>query len=127
MDTPAAQAQKKIVFSGIQPSGTLTLGNYIGAVRNFNRFPEDEYQCLYCVVDMHAITVRQDPAALRRRCLELAGIYIASGLDPKKEHHLLPKPCERPRGASLDSQLLYLHGRAAAHDPVQGQMRQACR
>lgn len=84
MDTPAVPVQKKIVFSGIQPSGTLTLGNYIGALRNFNRFPEDEYQCLYCVVDMHAITVRQDPAALRRRCLELAGIYIASGLDPKK-------------------------------------------
>ena len=78
MDTP-----KKIIFSGIQPSGTLTLGNYIGALRNF-KLLEDEYQCIYCVVDMHAITVRQDPAALRRRCLELAAIYIASGLDPKK-------------------------------------------
>ena len=84
METPVAVPQKKIVYSGIQPSGTLTLGNYIGALRNFNRFPEEEYQCLYCVVDMHAITVRQDPAALRKRCLELAGIYIASGLDPKK-------------------------------------------
>lgn len=78
MDTP-----KKIIFSGIQPSGTLTLGNYIGALRNF-KLLEDEYQCIYCVVDMHAITVRQEPAALRRRCLELAAIYIASGLDPKK-------------------------------------------
>lgn len=74
---------KKIIFSGIQPSGTLTLGNYIGALRNF-KLLEDEYQCIYCVVDMHAITVRQDPAALRRRCLELTAIYIASGLDPKK-------------------------------------------
>lgn len=81
MDTPAQT--KKIIFSGIQPSGTLTLGNYIGALRNF-KLLEDEYQCIYCVVDMHAITVRQDPAALRRRCLELAAIYIASGLDPKK-------------------------------------------
>ncbi len=79
----AAQAPRKIIFSGIQPSGTLTLGNYIGALRNF-KLLEDEYQCIYCVVDMHAITVRQDPAALRRRCLELAAIYIASGLDPKK-------------------------------------------
>ena len=78
-----AQTPKKIIFSGIQPSGTLTLGNYIGALRNF-KLLEDEYQCIYCVVDMHAITVRQDPAALRRRCLELAAIYIASGLDPKK-------------------------------------------
>ncbi len=75
--------QKKTIFSGIQPSGTLTLGNYIGALRNFKKL-EDEYNCIYCVVDMHAITVRQDAAALRRRCLELAGIYIASGLDPKK-------------------------------------------
>ena len=83
METPVVQP-KKIVFSGIQPSGTLTIGNYIGALRNFNRFPEDEYQCIYCVVDMHAITVRQDPAALRKRCQELAAIYIASGLDPKK-------------------------------------------
>ena len=81
MDTPAEN--KKIIFSGIQPSGTLTLGNYIGALRNF-KLLEDEYQCIYCVVDMHAITVRQDPAALRRRCLELAAIYIACGLDPKK-------------------------------------------
>ena len=81
MDTPAET--KKIIFSGIQPSGTLTLGNYIGALRNF-KLLEDDYQCIYCVVDMHAITVRQDPAALRRRCLELAAIYIACGLDPKK-------------------------------------------
>ena len=81
MDTPAET--KKIIFSGIQPSGTLTLGNYIGALRNF-KLLEDDYQCIYCVVDMHAITVRQDPAALRRRCLELAAIYIACGLDPQK-------------------------------------------
>ena len=77
------QIQKKRIFSGIQPTGKLTLGNYIGALRNF-KLLEDEYQCIYCVVDMHAITVRQDPAALRRRCLELAAIYIASGLDPKR-------------------------------------------
>ena len=83
METNAPQ-QKKIVYSGIQPSGTLTIGNYIGALRNFNRFPEEEYQCLYSVVDMHAITVRQDPAALRKRCLDLAAIYLAAGLDPKK-------------------------------------------
>ncbi|MEG0270315.1 MAG: tryptophan--tRNA ligase [Clostridia bacterium] len=77
------QPTKKIIFSGIQPSGTLTLGNYIGALRNF-KLLEDDYRCLYCVVDMHAITVRQDAAQLRRRCLELAAIYMASGLDPKK-------------------------------------------
>ncbi len=76
-------APKKTIFSGIQPSGTLTLGNYIGALRNFTLL-QDEYNCIYCVVDMHAITVRQNPADLRRRCLELAATYIACGLDPKK-------------------------------------------
>ena len=74
---------KKIIFSGIQPSGTLTLGNYIGALRNF-KLLEDDYRCLYCVVDMHAITVRQEASVLRKRCLELAAIYIACGLDPDK-------------------------------------------
>lgn len=81
--TEANQPVKKTIFSGIQPSGTLTLGNYIGALRNFNVL-QDEYHCIYCVVDQHAITVRQEPAQLRRRCLELAAIYIASGLDPEK-------------------------------------------
>ena len=80
-----AQPEQKqpIIFSGIQPSGTLTLGNYIGALRNF-KLLENDYRCLYCVVDMHAITVRQDPAQLRRRCLEVAATYIATGLDPDK-------------------------------------------
>jgi len=80
MDAPE---KKPIIFSGIQPSGTLTLGNYIGALRNFPLL-QDDYDCIYCVVDMHAITVRQDPAQLRRRCQELAAIYIASGIDPQK-------------------------------------------
>ena len=74
--------KKPIIFSGIQPSGTLTLGNYIGALKNFSLL-QDDYDCIYCIVDMHAITVRQNPADLRRRCMELAAIYIASGLDPK--------------------------------------------
>ncbi|MBR4459400.1 MAG: tryptophan--tRNA ligase [Clostridia bacterium] len=78
-----APAKKPVIFSGIQPSGTLTLGNYIGALRNFSRL-QDDYDCIYCIVDEHAITVRQNPADLRRRCLELAAIYIATGIDPKK-------------------------------------------
>ena len=75
--------KKQIIFSGIQPSGTLTLGNYIGALRNFSKL-QDDYDCIYCIVDEHAITVRQNPAELRRRCLELAAIYMASGIDPNK-------------------------------------------
>ena len=77
------QTAKKTIFSGIQPSGSLTIGNYIGALRNFALL-QNEYNCIYCVVDMHAITVRQEPAELRRRCLEVAATYIACGLDPEK-------------------------------------------
>lgn len=74
---------KKVVFSGVQPSGQLTIGNYLGAIKNFSAF-SDEYKCYYCVVDMHAITVRQVPAELRRRTLETLALYIACGLDPEK-------------------------------------------
>ena len=79
---PAAD-KKQIVFSGIQPSGNITLGNYIGALRNFTGF-EDAEARLYCVVDLHSLTVRQDPAMLRKRSLSLAALYIACGLDPRE-------------------------------------------
>ena len=75
--------QKKTIFSGIQPSGTLTIGNYIGALRNW-KLLEDEYHCIYCVVDEHALTVRQDPAKLRRRCAEVMALFMAVGLSPEK-------------------------------------------
>jgi len=71
------------VFSGAQPSGDMHLGNYLGAFRNWVSL-QDDYECLYCVVDMHAITVWQDPAALRNQIREAAAAYIASGVDPKK-------------------------------------------
>jgi len=74
---------KKVVFSGVQPSGMLTLGNYLGAIKNFSAF-SDEYHCYYCVVDMHAITVRQNPAELRRRTYDTLALYMACGLDPEK-------------------------------------------
>ncbi|MFA6159653.1 MAG: tryptophan--tRNA ligase [Parcubacteria group bacterium] len=74
---------KKRIFSGIQPSGNLHLGNYLGAIRNWVKL-QDEYDSIFCVVDMHAITVPQDPAELRRRTIEVAKVYLASGIDPKK-------------------------------------------
>lgn len=74
---------KKVVFSGVQPSGVLTLGNYLGAIKNFSAF-SDDYKCYYCVVDEHAITVRQNPAELRRRTYETLALYIACGLNPEK-------------------------------------------
>ncbi len=75
--------KKPVLFSGIQPSGRITLGNYIGAIRNFTLL-EAEYDCLFSIVDLHALTVRQDPAALRRQTLELCALYIAAGLDPAR-------------------------------------------
>ena len=74
---------KPVILSGIQPSGALTLGNYIGAIRNWVDLQKD-HDCLFMLVDLHAITVRQDPAELRQRCLEFLSLYIACGLDPDK-------------------------------------------
>lgn len=75
--------EKKTIFSGIQPSGELTLGSYLGAIKNWVELCES-YNCYYCIVDLHAITVRQTPADLRRRTLEQLAQYIACGLDPEK-------------------------------------------
>ena len=74
---------KKVIFSGIKPSGDLTLGNYLGAIKNWVKL-QDQYDCYYCVVDLHAITVKQEPKDLRKRTLEVLAIYIASGIDPNK-------------------------------------------
>ncbi len=74
---------KKVVLSGIQPSGTLTLGNYLGALRNWVKVQED-YLCYYMLADLHTITVRQVPAEFRQNCLKTAAIYLAAGIDPQK-------------------------------------------
>lgn len=76
-------SDKKRIFSGVQPSGNLTLGNYLGALKNFSLL-QDEYECLYCVVDLHSITVRQDPVLLRDRSYSVLALYLACGLDPEK-------------------------------------------
>ena len=74
---------KKVLFSGMQATGNLTLGNYLGALKNWVTL-SDDYECFYSVVDMHSITVRQDPAVLRKRARALLTLYIAAGLDPEK-------------------------------------------
>ena len=74
---------KKVLFSGMQATGNLTLGNYLGALKNWVTL-SDEYECFYSVVDMHSITIRQDPAVLRKRARALLTLYIAAGLDPEK-------------------------------------------
>ncbi|MFT4047256.1 MAG: tryptophan--tRNA ligase [Solimonas sp.] len=77
------KAHKSVVLSGIQPSGRLTLGNYLGALKNWVRLNE-QYDCYYMLVDLHTITVRQDPQVLRERCYEFLALYIACGLDPAR-------------------------------------------
>lgn len=74
---------KKTLFSGMQATGNLTLGNYLGALKNWVTLC-DEYECFFCVVDMHSITVRQDPAELRKRARALLTLYMAAGIDPEK-------------------------------------------
>lgn len=74
---------KPIVFSGAQPSGELTLGNYLGALKNWVAL-QSEYDCVYCIVNQHAITVRQDPIKLRKATLDTMALYLACGIDPQK-------------------------------------------
>lgn len=74
---------KPIIFSGVQPSGNLHIGNYLGAISQWVKM-QNKYNCIFCVVDYHAITVKQNPNELRKRIIDIAKIYIASGVDPKK-------------------------------------------
>ena len=84
VQTPSQSQFTKRVFSGVQPSGGLTLGNYLGAVKRFVEMQNSDFETMYCMVDLHAITVWQDPDVLRMRTRELAAFFIASGLDPQK-------------------------------------------
>ena len=83
MEQQTTPVKKQRILSGIQPSGTPTLGNYIGAMRNW-KLLEDEYDCLYMIADLHAITVRQEPAKLRAQSIHLLALLLAIGLDPEK-------------------------------------------
>ena len=76
-------SEKKIIFSGAQPSGKMTLGNYLGAIQNWTKL-QDEYDCFYSVVDLHAITVPQEAKNLRANTMQLLAQYLACGLDPEK-------------------------------------------
>lgn len=75
--------KQRIIFSGAQPTGSLTLGNYIGAIQNWKAL-EKEYQCLYSIVDLHSLTIRHDPEVFRKTCLSFLVQYLACGLDPEK-------------------------------------------
>ena len=94
--------QKKRVLSLIQPTGTFTLGNYLGALKNFVAL-QDDYECVYGLADLHAITVRQEPAALRKNVLEGYAMMLAMGIDLEKERFLHPEPGAGARPAGPGS------------------------
>ncbi len=75
--------EKKRIFSGVQPSGNITLGNYLGAIKNWVEL-QDSYECIYAIMDLHSITVRQNPQELKKRTLDLLKIYLACGIDAEK-------------------------------------------
>ena len=77
------ETRKPVIFSGIQPSGTITLGNYLGALKNWVKL-QDDYRCIYSIVDLHAITVRQEPAKLRQQTMEAYALLLACGIDVEK-------------------------------------------
>lgn len=83
MEEAVKTERKKVILSGIQPTGTFTLGNYIGAVRNWGKMQED-YHCAYFIADLHSLTVRQEPAALRKQTMEAFALLLACGIDPEK-------------------------------------------
>ncbi len=83
MEETQKPERKKVILSGIQPTGVFTLGNYIGAIRNWEHMQE-EFQCAYFIADLHALTVRQEPAALRKQTLEAFALMLACGIDPEK-------------------------------------------
>src|SRR5438270_11856665 len=89
---------KTRVFSGMQPTGNLHIGNYLGALKNWVRIQRD-YECIFCIVDLHAVTVYQDPDELRAKRAEIAALYLAAGIDPKSSsimvHSAIPAHAER--------------------------------
>ena len=111
------------IFSGIQPSGIAHLGNYLGALRNWVAL-QDGHECIYCVVDLHAITEWQDPKQLAQQTREMAAMLLACGIDPRKHILFAQSSGARARAARLDLQLRRAHRLAEPHDAVQGQGRQ---
>lgn len=108
---------KPIVFSGAQPSGELTIGNYMGALRQWVNM-QDDYHCIYCIVDQHAITVRQDAQKLRKATLDTLALYLACGIDPEKSTILFMSHVPEQCAVRLGTELLYLLRRTEPHDTV---------
>ena len=114
-----------IVFSGIQPTGRKHLGNYIGAIRQYVEGQDRGEPAIFCIVDLHAISVAYDPAELRERLYDTTAILLAAGLDPGALHLLPPVRRARAQRADLAALRGHLPRRPQPHDPVQGQVGEA--
>ena len=109
--------KKKTIFSGVQPSGKNRYTYSLGAIRNFPILQE-EYNCIYCVVDLHAITVRQNPADLRRQTLEVLAQYMACGLDPQKSILFIQSHVPGACRVGLGTELLFYVRRVISYDSI---------
>lgn len=112
------QTPKKRVLSMVQPTGTFTIGNYFGALKNFAAL-QDEYECVYAMADLHAITVRQEPKQLRENVYKSYALTLACGIDLNKSILFLQSQV-RAQPACMDTQLLHSVRRALENDSVQG-------
>ena len=108
------------VLSGVQPSGNLHIGNYLGALANWVRIQHD-YESIFCIVDLHAITVYQKPDELRAKIRELAALFLAAGIDPKHSRIVVQSTRSGACGAGVDADVRDADGLAGAHDAVQGE------
>ena len=114
---------RKTVFSGIQPTGNIHIGNYLGALRNWVAL-QDDYDCIYCVVDLHAITVPQDPATFPAERRDAAKVLLAMGVDPSRSLLYFQSQVPQHTELSLDPEHHRLHRPVEPDDPVQGEGRQ---
>ncbi|UMX89557.1 hypothetical protein MJ579_26505 [Klebsiella pneumoniae] len=114
---------KPIVFSGAQPSGELTIGNYMGALRQWVNM-QDDYHCIYCIVDQHAITVRQDPQQLRKATLDTLALYLACGINrPQKALSSCSRTCRNMPSYSWALNCQASYGRTEPHDQFKDSQR----
>lgn len=111
------EQQKKRCFSAIQPTGQINIGGYLGAVKNWIKLQE-EFDCIYAVADLHSITVRQDPALLRRNSLEMIAVLLACGIERGQTSAFSAEPRARAYPAGLGAGLLHHVRGAGPHDAV---------
>ncbi len=107
----------------MQPTGNLHIGNYLGALKNWVRIQHD-YECIFCIVDLHAVTVYQDPAELRAKIREIAALYLAAGIDPTACAIMVQSAVPAHTELSLDAHLRDAARLAGAHDAIQDESRQ---